>query len=136
MSNVNVLQKHNNNKKKNNKTIETDNITHNKVKNKHNSGNILNHFIDFFKNVISGKEDEIKHQISVIDAVKGGCVGGFAQESNFINSHKKYQDRGIEQRLVDDCPKPRTLVLRESVFEDFFVYIFQEVNHFALSDAG
>jgi len=83
-----------------------------------------------------GKEDEIKHQISVIDAVQGGCVGGFAQESNFINCHKKYQDRGIEQRLVDDCPKPRTLVLRESVFEDFFVYIFQEVNHFALSDAG
>ena len=78
-----------------------------------------------------GKEDEIKHQISVIDAVQGGCVGGIAQETNFINRHKKYQNRGIEQCLVDDCPKPRTLVLRESVLKKFLVYVFQKIKHFA-----
>ena len=63
--------------------------------------------------------------------MQGGCVGGIGQESNFINSHKKYQNRGIEQRLVDDCPKPRTLVLRESVLKNFLVYVFQKIKHFA-----
>lgn len=63
--------------------------------------------------------------------MQGGCVGGIAQETNFINCHKKYQNRGIEQCLVDDCPKPRTLVLREPVLKKFLVYVFQKIKHFA-----